>query len=233
MTDPYGRPVDPNLPSYPPYGAAPQFPTGQYPTGPYPTEPYPPQQYPGQPHSGQPYPAQPYAGQPYPPQPAYGMPGYPGPGYPPGYPGYGPYAPAQAARPGVVVAASVLSFVVAGLLFIAALLLFLGASVVSGLSESLDRNSTTTITEILLDGLIDMISGGLLLAGGIVVLGRRANGRTLYSIGAGACIAAGIYWLVRAHDSGVVPFFVLFVAPTVTGLVLLWLSSVTRWLRGY
>ena len=152
-------------------------------------------------------------GEPYDPNQGYQPPpGYPPasqypPQYPQQYPQYPPYAqypqygPRQyagvsgrislrlrvsaargdAAR--TATAAAVLGYVTAGLLIAAGLLLFFGASIV----DDFDFNNSQSVrtTEYVLDGILNLVAGGLLIAGGVSFSGRNANGRILLSVGCG------------------------------------------------
>jgi hypothetical protein len=166
---------------------------------------------------------------PYPPQPYYGQyPQQPYPGYPPPYPGYPP--PYGAMRPGTATAANVLAFVTGGLLIAAGLLLFFGASVVNGLDE-LDHNSHSIVTaELVLDGLLDMVAAGLLIAGGVSFGGRSASGRIMLSVGSGIVLGESLYWIVRS--GGDATFWALaFAALVIVSLSLAWSSAANTWIR--
>ena len=179
--------------------------------------------------SGYNYPAQ--AG--YPPA-GYPPPGYAPYGYPvaPGYPPYG-YPPAPGdIRPGIATAAAVFAYITAGLLILAGLLLFLGGAIANDVEDSF--NSGTHIgLELALDGVVNLVAGGLLIAGGVTLIGRSPNGRTLLSIGAGIVVAAALYWLVRfrdiSDDSWVFDAS-LFLVLAVLSLAFAWSTPVTRWL---
>lgn len=177
----------------------------------------------------------PYAPQPEPnpwAQPPYGY-GYP-PGYPPGYPQpYPPGYPAGSARPGTLTAAAVLGYIGAGLLILAGSLLLFGASFVAGV-EDYSGSPKNGSAELAFDGLLNMIAAALLIAGGVMVSGRNATGRTIFSIGGGLVLAESIYWLTRfsgVASSGLVVYTVLFIAITVIALALAWTADVGRWLR--
>jgi hypothetical protein len=187
-----------------------------------------------------PQPPSPYAGPPSP----YGeqYPGaypnaYPSPyGYP--YPtGYGYPAPLPGERrPGTLTAAAVLGYIAAGLLVIAALIVFTGASIVSDVDNATDGVSLDGYTaELTFDGFLNLIAAGLLIAGGVVMTGRRARGRTLYSVGAAIVLVDAVYWVGRwgsvIADAGGLAFYaVLFAALSIIGLALAWTQAGTRWL---
>ncbi len=168
--------------------------------------------------------------------PGYGLfPGYPGypdyPGYP-GYPGYPPVAGPGAGptRPPIVLAAAILGYVVAGLLVTAGLLLAAGVSLAASLVDDTGPIDAGAVVALLLAGAVDLISGTLLLAGGMLLTARRAVGRVLFTVGGAMFVVAGIVWLARVQDSGVLPYDVVFTVPTVVGLGLVWAAPVTRWL---
>ena len=137
------------------------------------------------------YPQPEYPGyQPYPPPYGYG---YPPPPY--GYPPYQP-GPAGPKRPGLVLAASVLDYVCAGLLIIAGMLLLFGASVVSSL-DSTGVTGNSYGVELALDGMVDLAVAGLLIAGGVMFTGGRSTGRILSTIGNVVVVVVAIYWFTR------------------------------------
>jgi hypothetical protein len=45
------------------------------------------------------------------------------------------------------------------------------------------------------------------------------------------CVAAGVYWVLRVHDTGVAIWTILFVALPVIALSLVWTPAATEWLR--
>jgi hypothetical protein len=180
-------------------------------------------------------PQDPYGGQPY-----YGQPppAHPPPGYypPPGYP-YGGYAypqtyyPQQLQRPGTATAAAVLSFVTGGLLIAAALLLFAGASLVSDFGDVTQTNTTFTSTEFALDGLVNLVAAGLLIAGGVMFAGRRHTGRTLIVLGGAIVIAVSIYWIARFDGFATTVFYgLLFSALAVLAVSMAYTSATKAWL---
>jgi hypothetical protein len=185
-------------------------------------------------------PEDPYAGQPY-----YGPPATP-PGYPQqgygqqyGYPqqGYGypsPYPapyPRAPARPGTVTASAVLAFVTGGLLIAASLLLFAGASVLHDLGNLDGTNTDPTTTEFTLDGVIDLVAAGLLIAGGVMLTGRKAAGRTLVCAGGGVVVVAAIYWLARFGSFSATIFYaLLFGALAIIAMALGFSGTARAWL---
>ncbi len=201
---PDDSPIDPN-PSYP------VPPAGQY---------FPP---PGPPPYGPP--ASPRYGAPA--SPRYGPPGPPPPGYPGSYP-----APWDTGRPGGIPAAAVLAYIDAGLLILAGLLLLVGASAVDSWNDAFGSHDNSVTVELAADGLVNLISAGLQIAGGVLLTGRSETGRTLLTAGGAVCIAAGVYWVIRAHDLGVVVWTIVFVALPIIALSLAWTVPATRWLRG-
>lgn len=194
-------------------------------------DPYAAQPYPGQPQPGQayqPYPTQPYAGQPYP--------AYPPAYYPPTYgPGYAPRPHPDDARRGLAMASAVLAFIDAGLLILAGALLLFGASVAASIAHSLDSSASSYTAEFAFDGVLDIVAGGLLIAGGVNLLGGRPIGRTMQSVGGVIVLVEGIYWPARFSASSVpsiIVWDVLFSTLAVLLLVFTWVPTVTRWLTG-
>ena len=172
--------------------------------------------------------------------PGYAPPGYAPPGYaypaapyPVGYAGYGYPQPAPGdARPGLATASAVLAFVVSGLLILAGLLLFLGGAIASDVEDSV--NSSTHIgVELGLNGVVNLVAAGLLIAGGVTLVGRNRLGRVLLSIGGAIVVAAAVYWIVRFDDisSNSWNFDAgLFLVLVVLTLCFAWATPVTRWL---
>lgn len=129
-------------------------------------------------------------------------------------------------------AASVLAYVNAGLLILAGLLLLVGASAVDSWNNAFGSHDNSITTELAVDGLINMVSAGLQIAGGIMIAARSETGRVLLTVGCGLCIAAGMYWVLRVHDVGVVIWAVVFVTLPIVALSLAWSVAATAWLRG-
>jgi hypothetical protein len=138
-------------------------------------------------------------------------------------------------RPASLTAAAVLGYVNAGLLVIAGLLLFTGASLVNAEESNggLDLHSFTT--ELTFDGFINLLAGGLLIAGSVIMTSRRPNGRALYSTGAAIVAMETIYWLgrwgSRVDDiTGILIYGLIFGALAVVGFALAWSRDGTTWL---
>jgi hypothetical protein len=149
--------------------------------------------------------------------------GYPGGPYPPPNP-YGYDAPGSG-RPGTLTAASVLSYVQAGLLLIAMLMLFYGASIVNNFDEA-----STVTAELLIDGVVNAVLAGLFIWGGVAMSLRRATGRVLVTAAGALCVVDGIYWMTR-FPSGVVAFYmILFIALPATAAGLAWSTIASSWL---
>jgi hypothetical protein len=205
----------------------------------YPSEPEPPA-YTPPPATVQPPVQQPY-GYPYPPPPGY--PGYPPgyalqhPGYPSPYPpGYGyqylPYPPRGSGRPGMVLAAAVLGYVVAGFLIIAGIGLLAGATLVHDLGSNGGFDTRDATAELTFDGIVNFVAGGLLISGGVLLAGRRVTGRVLFLTAVAIDIGAAIYWLSRAGsgDGGIVFYALLFNVPAIIAACFVLTPSVRRWL---
>ncbi len=189
-----------------------------------------PPPYRGAPPSGpyDPYaaPAQPYATppayQPYP----YGY-GY---GYAPQ--GYGPAHPREP-RPGTLTAAAVLGYVTAGLLLLAGIILFTGASTVNDLNDNFDISNTYS-SEFVTAGIVNLIAGGLLIGGAVAMTGRSSTGRALCTAGNGIVVALTVYWLTRwgtrTGAEGLIFWAFVFATLAVVGAALSFTSDGNRWL---
>src|SRR6476661_9069052 len=183
--------------------------------------------YGGQPYYGQQPPAYPPPGY-YPPQ------GYPQQGYPYAPQAYGypqPYYPQQLRRPGTATTSSVLAFVNGGLLIAAAMLLFAGASLISDFGDATQSDTSFTTTEFTLDGLVNLLAAGLLIAGGVMFAGRRTTGRTLIVSGGLIVIAAAIYWMTRFDGFATTVFYgLLFTALAVLSIAMSYTATTKAWL---
>ncbi len=185
------------------------------------TSPYdPPDDSPIDPNPG-------YAGPPpsdhYPPQYA----PLPPPGYPPAYP-----PPWDSGRPGGLMASSVLAYIDAGLLILAGLILLIGASAVDSWNNAFGSSDQGFTAELATDGLVNLLSASLQIAGGVMMSARNPRGRTLFTAGATICIAAALYWVLRVHDAGVAIWTAVFVALPIIGLSMAWTAPATIWLHG-
>ncbi|MEP7177524.1 MAG: hypothetical protein ABI775_00380 [Pseudonocardiales bacterium] len=220
-------PYSPPPPTANPYGAAPRQGYGQ--SAPYWQQPAYGQQraYGQQPAPHGPFGQQPaaYGQQPYAPPQAYGP-------TPPAYNAYNYPEQSGNQRPGTVLGASVLAYVLAGLLILAGALLLGGASAASSFGDAFNSNTSDITAELTLDGFADLLAGGLLIAGGVSLTGRHSRGRTMLLVGAGITLIECVYWLVRTSAAGGVFVFVLvFGALAVTSLVLAMSSTASHWLR--
>jgi U5 snRNP spliceosome subunit len=168
----------------------------------------------------------------YPPPPGYGYPPPPGYGYPP--PGFGDtVVPPDERRPGTLLASAVLGYVNAGLLILAGILLFDGASLVHDIDQQSGLSHDSVTTELVLDGFANLIAAGLLIAGSVLMTGGRPPGRAVYSVGGGIVIVESIYWMARWADElpYLIVYALLFAALAVVGLALAWTAGGTAWLR--
>lgn len=148
-------------------------------------------------------------------------------GYPPAYP-----PPWDSGRPGGLMASSVLGYIDAGLLVLAGLLLLIGASAVDTWNDAFGNSDQGFTAELATDGLINLLSAGLQIAGGVMMSSRNLRGRTLFSVGAGLCVLAGLYWLVRVHNVNVAIWTAVFVGLPIIALAMAWTPPATVWLRG-
>jgi hypothetical protein len=219
------QPIDPN-PSYlgPPESYDP-YPSSYPPS--YQSPPYldlygqPAGQAPVYPQPGA-YAEGPGYGYPYAPPANYGYPSI-------GYPGVpNSYYPQGDGRPGIAVAAAVLGYVIAGLLFLSGVVVLLGVSAVSDLNDGGGTSDGTS--GFVVAGLANLLSGGFLVAGGVMITDRQRNGPMLLAIGAAICVVTGIFWLVQT--SGVWGWAFIYCVPTIIATVFAFSGSVTRWLNG-
>ena len=185
----------------------------------------------------QPYSPPPFYGQPPPNQQPYQQPGYllpppptPYTGYPsyPGYPGYlPPGSPDE--RPSSAVAAAVIGFVCGGLLIAAGLLLLMGASFVGALSTDLSNDDHNAIVWLGIAGAANIITAGLAIFGGILLLTRNPIGRSLLAVATAIDVICAIGWI--SQDAGSTFFFILLLTvPLVVATPLAWQRPVTTWL---
>lgn len=211
------------------------------------TEDEPQDPYAGQPY--QPYPVSPPApGQPgYPPAGYAGQTGYPPAGYPqqPGQPGYGhypayppyPYGPYPyqtqpgSRRPGSATTAAVLAWVAGGLLILAGLVLFSGASHANDFGNEFNGDRSPATSELAVGGFVNLVAAGLLISGGVMLSARKTAGRSLIAAGTVVVIVAAIYWVIRAYSYGGTVFFAMtYGALVVIGLSLAYTSTTREWL---
>jgi hypothetical protein len=172
-----------------------------------------------------------------PPTGMYQYPPWPYPPYPPAYPPYAPYpAPAARAgdgRPGAVTAAAVVGWVLAGLLLLAAGLLFFGAAFLRDFDAVNGTSTGSYVAEFTIDALVDVVTAGLLIAGGIGLTNRSAPGRVLLTVGASVVVAVAVYWLARWGDrSGgtIVGYAVIFGSAAAVAGGLTWTGAAGEWL---
>jgi hypothetical protein len=154
----------------------------------------------------------PYAPQPYAPQPYAG------------YPGYQSY-PANEARPGAVVAASVLALVCSGFLIVAGLLLLLGASLTT-MFDNADSNRDAFWLG--LACIANLVSAALAILGAVMLLTRRAAGRAPFTAAAAIDTCAAIGWLTQG--AGTLFFVAMCTGPLIVAVPLVWQRSVSGWL---
>lgn len=178
------------------------------------------------------YPTNPYGAQP----PQYGPPAqygsvphgqYPA---PPGYNAYGYPAP-QGERPGQTTASSVLAYVLAGILIFSGIGLLFGASAVNSVGDAFNNDTSNATAELAFDGIIDLVAGGLLIGGGILLSGRQRRGRALLVSGAAITLADAVYWLIRG-GAGAIFVVLVFVTLAVLAIVFALSSQTTAWLNG-
>jgi len=111
---------------------------------------------------------------------------------------YAPY-PTQPAhdRPSTALAAAVIGWVLAALLFISAALLFFGATFLHDIESSGGYDGGRDVAELFIDGVLDIVAAGLLVSGGVALTSRNRHGRPLLVGGALLVLVLSLYWLVR------------------------------------
>jgi hypothetical protein len=241
--EPWNAGTQPGYSGPPPTGGPTPEPAPVYP---YPAQGYPPQAYPAQGYPAQGYPAQGYPAQ------GYGAPGGYPPGAYPGYtqqPGYGGFpvqgyavpvqvfVPAKQGAPGLVLASAVIGYIVAGLVMLLSLFLFTGASIADGLNDATSGGDNSLTTEFTLDGFLNLLIGGLYIAGGVVMTGRKQSGRRMTLIASTLCIAASFYWMFRwdsFSDTDNSAFFgwgIFFLVLSVLTAVFTLTGSASQWFK--
>ncbi len=111
-------------------------------------------------------------------------------------------------------------------------LLLVGASAINDWNDAFGGNEQGITAELTADGMINLVSAGLQIAGAVLMAGRNVSGRVLFSVGAAVCIGAGCYWLLRVGGAQAIIWTGVFVALPIIGLVLCWTAQSTAWLRG-
>jgi hypothetical protein len=208
---------------------------------------------PGPPYAGPPPTAAPYSG-PYAPY-GYATPPY-GYGQPYGQPYAAwpsvppsPWAARGPQRPGQALAASVLAFVQTGLVLVASLYVWFVASVADVAFSGVGGvDASTTVRGLASEGatlaLVQLLSAGLLVAGGVTALNRRTPGARLLLLVAHAVqVVLAAYWTVRLMvllgdipgDDPASPFLIgtlFFAAGPAVALGLLLAGPGRRWFDG-
>jgi len=166
--------------------------------------------------------------------------GYPVSGYPApyGYPAAPafPMAPRGPRRPGTVTAAAILAYVVAGLLILAGLGLLFGASAARDIDNAVGSDNTTPTAEMALIGLLNLVAGGLLIAGPSMYIFGNPRGRLMLRIGAGICVPEAFYWVIRLGfkpytGNQVLVWALVFTAPAIIALSLTFSGTANNWLK--
>jgi hypothetical protein len=142
-------------------------------------------------------------------------------GYPGGYP---VPATADSDSPFAVQAAGVIAFVIAGLLLASGFLVFVGSVAAAGVGDG-DQDSA----KLILAGLANLVSGGLLVAGGVSITSRRTRGRPLLAYGTAVCVASAILWL-EAQGTGDLIWAAIFCLPLLVATGLAMARRTSQWL---
>jgi len=142
--------------------------------------------------------------------PGYGQgippPGYsPGPGHAPnpgiqapyGYPQYGYTMQRGPVRPGGATASAVLMFIQAAVVLISTFYVLFFASLAGGASAAGVSEADSYETEFTIIGILQLVSVGLLIFGGVQLLSGSGNGRVLTIVACGVQLAFVVYWMIR------------------------------------
>jgi hypothetical protein len=121
--------------------------------------------------------------------------------------------------------------VAGGLLIAAGLLLFVGASLVTSLDAVNSGGHTLLTAELVVDGVLNLVAAGLLIAGAAMFTSGAPNGRIMLSVGAGIVIALSVYWVARTAGAAIV-WALIFAALVIVSLALAWTRVATQWLAG-
>ncbi|MGI8721586.1 MAG: hypothetical protein ACR2JG_05105, partial [Geodermatophilaceae bacterium] len=141
-------------------------------------------------------------------------------------------------RPGGATASAVLMFIQAALTLISTFYVLFFASLAGSASAAGVPEADTYETEFTIIGILQLISVGLLIFGGVQLLGGSANGRELAIAACGIQLAFAVYWMIRIGSlpdftgDGSTFFFVVPLMYTVLPLVALPLA-VGRPVRDY
>ncbi len=139
-------------------------------------------------------------------------PGYPGP-Y--GYPQYGYPLQQGPVRPGGATASAVLMFIQGGIVLFSTVYVLFFASLAGGVSAAGVSEADSYETEFTIIGILQLVSVGLLIFGGVQLLSGSANGRVLTILACVAQLVLVLYWMIRIGtfpdfgDDGGVFFFVV------------------------
>ncbi len=118
--------------------------------------------------------------------------GYPAP-Y--GYPPYGYPMQRGPVRPGGATASAVLMFIQAAVVLISTFYVLFFASLAGGASAVGVSQADSLETEFTIIGILQLVSVGLLIFGGVQLLG--GSGRIVTIIACGAQLALVLYWMIR------------------------------------
>lgn len=168
----------------------------------------------------------------FPPQPP---PGYVPAPYPPTH--WTPQASDRIAsaevRPAGVMAAAVLGWIAAGLLLLAAGLLFFGAAFLHDVEAGTGLVGTGYVAEFTFDAIVNLVTVTLFIYGGVGLTSRRESGRLALAGGAGIVVVESAYWLVRwtsRTGGAVIGYAVMFLVLAIACVVCAWAPPVSRWL---
>jgi hypothetical protein len=150
----------------------------------------------------------------------------------PGAPDFGGYPPLAGhpyprsdERPGAVVAVLAMAYIVGAMLLMSGFLLFVAASA----TRSLDNAGSNDSGQLILAGVANMVTGGLLVFAGALISGRRAGGRAVLAAAAAICIVIASGWLAAAGTATLI-WAVVFCTPVVVATGIAFGVRVSGWL---
>lgn len=141
-----------------------------------------------------------------------------------------PPEPLWVSRPGSVIWASTICYVIAGMLIVAAFVLVVGASIVRSIDNLTGSDNIGTTIVLIIAAIVNFGAAGLLIAGAAMFAGGRARGRQLLTIGTAICLVECVYWIFVARANTIF-WTVLFVILSIVALALAWTKQTSEWLR--
>lgn len=133
-------------------------------------------------------------------------------------------------RPGSVLWAGTVCYVMAGMLIVAGFVLFVGASIVRSIDNLTGSDNIGTTIVLIINAIVNFGAAGLLIAGAVMFTGGRSRGRQLLTIGAAICLAECVYWIFVGRANTII-WTVLLVILSIVALALAWTKQTSEWLR--